>query len=1169
MSERQFTHLHLHTEYSLLDGACRINRLMERVKALGQTAVAITDHGAVYGCVDFYKAAKKAGVKPIIGCEVYVATRTRFDKVSRIDGSYHLVLLCENETGYKNLIKLVSAGFTEGFYSKPRIDHELLEKHHEGLVCLSACLAGEVPQALLAGDFERAKQLALYYAELFGKDHYYIEIQDHHLPEQQTVLPLLVRLSRETGIPLVATNDAHYLTREDSEMQRVLICIQTNKSIHDDDVLEFGTNEFYVKSTDEMYELFSAWPQACENTNKIADMCNFDFEFGVTKLPYFKAPDGRDNREYFVSLCEQGLRRHYGENPDASLRERLDYEIGVIDRMGYINYYLIVFDFINYAKSQGIPVGPGRGSGAGSLAAYCMGITNIDPIKYNLLFERFLNPERVSMPDFDIDFCYERRQEVIDYVIRKYGADHVAQIITFGTLAARGVLRDVGRVMDMPYQTVDGIAKLVPMELKMTLDKALEVSSELRARYEQEPEVHELIDISRKLEGMPRHASTHAAGVVITPQPTDDYVPLATNDGNPVTQFTMTTIEELGLLKMDFLGLRTLTVIADAEKMVQKRQPDFSMDAISYEDAAVFAMLNRGETQGVFQLESAGMTQTFVNLHGESIEDIIAIISLYRPGPMESIPTYIMNRHNPEKIRYKTPQLEHILKVTNGCIVYQEQVMQICRDLAGFSYGQADLVRRAMAKKKHDVMAQERQHFVYGSTEPGRECPGCVANGVPEDVANAIYDEMMSFASYAFNKAHAAAYAVVAYQTAYLKCHYPGEFMAALLTSVLDNTSKVIEYSAECQRMGLRLLAPDINASETGFSVQDGQIRFGLLALKNVGRNLIETVIAERRQNGAYRGLYDFCRRMHGTEINRRAVESLIKAGAFDSVEVKRRGMMEALEGILKSVENNARRNLDGQLDLFSAFGSSGSEARSEYVIPDSEEYPYEILLQQEKEVSGLYLSGHPLAQYEKQIQRIDPVRIADLTGENAHLYDGKSVRLVCTVAQSKAINTRSGSRMAFVTVEDLSGSIEVLVFAKVLTESGEFIRDNAVIVVSGRVSFKEDEGAKVLADEIVSVERYIGEQERGVRPRTPAAHEEGNNRTKTKVWLKLPSMQGEAFDDVCNLLGIFEGNVPVYMYFADTGEKRRTPRSLWCSPTPRLASELERIVGKGNVIVQ
>ena len=1131
---------------------------MQRVKALGQTAVAITDHGVMYGCVDFYKAAKKAGVKPIIGCEVYVATRTRFDKVNRIDGSNHLVLLCKNETGYKNLIKMVSAGFTEGFYNKPRVDHELLEEYHEGLICLSACLAGEIPQALLAGDYEKAKNLARYYEDLFGKGNYYIEIQDHGLDEQRTVLPLLVRLSRETGIPLVATNDAHYLEKEDSRMQHILICIQTNKTVNDDDVLEFGTDEFYVKSTDEMYELFSAWPEACENTNRIAEMCSFDFEFGVTKLPYFVAPDGMDNKEYFVKLCRDGLLRRYGADVPEDIRARLDYEISIIDRMGYINYYLIVFDFINYAKSQGIPVGPGRGSGAGSLAAYCVGITNIDPIKYNLLFERFLNPERVSMPDFDIDFCYERRQEVIDYVIRKYGADHVAQIVTFGTMAARAAIRDVGRVLDMPYGTVDGIAKLVPMEPKMTLTKALSISRELKARYDADPQVKELIDMSLKLEGMPRHASTHAAGVVITREAADEYVPLATNDGNPVTQFTMTTIEELGLLKMDFLGLRTLTVIDDAEKMIRKREPGFSMDAVPYDDQRVYAMLNAGETEGVFQMESGGMTQAVMGLQSKSLEDIIAIISLYRPGPMESIPTYIANRHNPGNVKYKTPQLEHILDVTNGCIVYQEQVMQICRELAGFSYGQADLVRRAMSKKKHDVMEKERQHFVHGNTEPGHECAGCVANGISETVANAIFDDMSSFASYAFNKAHAAAYAVVAYQTAYLKRHYPREFMAALLTSVLDNTGKVIEYTAECQRMGIRVLPPDINASDAGFTVEGKDIRFGLLALKNVGRNLIATVVRER-SGTPYRSLYDFCKRLHGTEINRRAVESMIKSGAFDNLEAKRRSMMDGVEGILKSVESEARRNLDGQIDLFGALDGEQESGRNVYKLPDSgEEYPYDILLQMEKEVSGLYLSGHPLDHYRPVIEKVSTCRISELVGENAHAYDEQNVTLVCTVVRTKTINTKAGGMMAFITVEDLSGSMEVLAFPKVLLAASEAVHDNAVVVIKGRVSYKEDEPSKLIADSIVDVERY-----------EPDKIKTDIKSTKNGLWLKLSSMRSESFEETKNLLQIFEGNFPVYMYFEDTKQRMLAPKSLWCTQSDLLVSELERVLGAGNVKVK
>ena len=877
-AKRQFTHLHVHTEYSLLDGACRIDRLFDHIKEMGQTAIAITDHGVMYGCVQFYDAAVAAGIKPIIGCEVYVATRTRFDKVNRVDGNNHLILLCKNDTGYKNLIKLVSAGFLEGFYSKPRVDKQLLEQYHDGLICLSACLAGEIPQAILAGDYQKAKQTALYYNELFGQGNYYIELQDHGLEEDRVVLPQLIRLARETGIPLAATNDAHYIRKEDAKMQSILLCIQTGKTIADIDRMEFQTDEFYLKSTDEMYDLFSMAPDACENTNRIADMCDFHFEYGQTKLPYFKAPDGMENQEYFEKLCREGLERRYPGKVTDELRERLEYEINVIKTMGYTNYYLIVYDFINYAKSKGIPVGPGRGSGAGSLAAYSVGITDIDPIRYNLIFERFLNPERVSMPDFDVDFCYERRQEVIDYVNEKYGRDHVAQIVTFGTMAARNAVRDVGRVMGLPYQDVDKVAKLIPMELKMTLHHALEVSPDLKKLYDTDEKIHELIDTAIAVEGMPRHASTHAAGVVITRDAATEYVPLATNDGLPVTQFNMTEIERLGLLKMDFLGLRTLTVIHDTEVAVQRREPDFAMAKIDYDDQPTYAMLTNGETEGVFQLESTGMRQVLMGLRPRNLEDVIALISLYRPGPMDSIPTYLRNRREPDKISYKTPQLAHILDVTNGCIVYQEQVMQICRELAGFSYGQADNVRRAMSKKKHKVMEAERDHFVHGCTDPGHECPGCVNNGISEQAANEIYDDMSSFASYAFNKSHAACYAYVAFQTAYLKCHYPREFMAALLTSVLDNTSKVIEYSTECQRLGIKVLPPDINVSRGGFTVDGGAIRFGLNAVKNVGRNLIEAVVAKREER-PFRGLYDFCKRLHGNELNRRAVESLIRAG--------------------------------------------------------------------------------------------------------------------------------------------------------------------------------------------------------------------------------------------------------------------------------------------------
>ena len=1147
MSEKQFVHLHVHTEYSLLDGACRIDRMFDRLKELGQTAIAITDHGVMYGCVDFYKAAKKAGVKPIIGCEVYVATRSRFDKVNRIDGSNHLVLLCKNETGYKNLIKLVSAGFIEGFYSKPRVDKELLEQHHEGLVCLSACLAGEIPQALLAGDYEKAKTAALYFNDLFGQGNFFIEIQDHGIDAQQQILPLLIRLSRETGIPLVATNDAHYLRKEDSKMQSILICIQTGKTVQDADKLEFETDEFYLKSTEEMYDLFSIAPDACENTVKIAEMCNFDFEFGVTKLPYFEAPDGMDNQVYFEKLCREGLVRRYGDGVTDEMRDRLEYEIDVIRRMGYTNYYLIVFDFINYAKQQGIPVGPGRGSGAGSLAAYCVGITNIDPIRYNLLFERFLNPERVSMPDFDVDFCYERRQEVIDYVNEKYGHDHVAQIITFGTMAARAAIRDVGRVLGMPYAQVDSISKMVPMELKMTLNRALEVSPELKAQYEADPQVKELIDTAIKIEGMPRHASTHAAGVVITREAANEYVPLASNDGVPVTQFTMTTIEELGLLKMDFLGLRTLTVIKNAEEMVRRREPDFSMDNISYDDAATYEMLGRSETEGVFQLESTGMKQVLTGLQPKNLEDIIALISLYRPGPMDSIPTYLRNRHEPDKVRYKTPQLAHILDVTNGCIVYQEQVMQICRELAGFTLGQADLVRRAMSKKKHDVMEKERQHFVTG----------CAANGISEQAANDIFDDMSSFASYAFNKSHAACYAYVAFQTAYLKCHYPSEFMAALLTSVLDNTDKVIEYTGECQRLGIKVLPPSINVSDGGFTVDGKSIRFGLNATKNVGRNLIAAVVRERREK-PFSSLYDFCRRLHGQELNRRAAESLVKCGAFDETGVSRKAMLENVDAIFKSVETDVGRNVEGQLDLFSQMSGESAGAGEDFHIEDHGEFPLPELLKMEKEVSGLYLSGHPLDGYRQQIQKVGACRIADLMGEEARRYDGKHVNIVCAVIKSKFMTTHSNTMMAFTNVEDLSGTMEIIVFPKVLADCRSALQDNAVVVINGRVSVKEEENAKLVAEKIVPIEEYSAN---GSAPR-PA-----QEKTARKgMYLKVPSRSCAQFAKVENLLSIFEGPLPVYIYFEDQKQLTLAPRNLWSMEHELLTSELKRILGDGSV---
>ena len=1168
-TQRQFTHLHVHTEYSLLDGACRIDRMFDRLKAMGQTACAITDHGVMYGCVAFFDAAKAAGIKPIIGCEVYVATRTRFDKVNRIDGNNHLILLCKNETGYKNLIKMVSAGFTEGFYSKPRIDKQLLEKYHDGLICLSACLAGEIPKALLAGDYDRARQTALWYRDLFGAENYYIELQDHGLEEDQAVLPQLIRLARETGIPMVATNDAHYITKEDAKMQSILLCIQTGKTINDVDRMEFQTDEFYLKSTDEMYDLFSMVPEACENTNKIAEQCNFEFTFGETKLPYFKAPDGMENQEYFEKLCWDGLERRYPGRVTDALKERLTYEINVVKTMGYTNYYLIVYDFINYAKSHDIPVGPGRGSGAGSLAAYCVGITDIDPIRYNLIFERFLNPERVSMPDFDVDFCYERRQEVIDYVNEKYGRDHVAQIVTFGTMAARAAVRDVGRVMGMSYQDVDRVAKLIPTDLKMTLKKALEVSPDLKALYDADNQVHELIDTSLKVEGMPRHASTHAAGVVITRDPATEYVPLSTNDGLPVTQFNMVEIERLGLLKMDFLGLRTLTVIHDTELAVRRKDPDFRIANLDYDDPDTYAMLAKGETEGIFQLESTGMTQVLVGMRPKNLEDIIALISLYRPGPMDSIPTYLRNRKDPSHVTYKTPQMAHIVDVTNGVVIYQEQVMQICRELAGFSFGQADNVRRAMSKKKLKVMEAEREHFVNGCKEPGKECAGCVANGVPENIANEIYDDMISFASYAFNKSHAACYAYVAFQTAYLKCHYPHEFMAALLTSVLDNTSKVIEYTTECQRLGIKVQQPDINVSRGGFTADGERIRFGLNAVKSVGRDLIEAVIKERAER-PYSSLYDFCKRLHGTGLNRRALENLVKAGAFDTLEPTRHGMLESVEGILKSVETDARQNLDGQMDLFGLMGGGEDEKpANDYKVPNLPEYSASDLLKMEKEVSGLYLSGHPLDAYRAQIAQVSTCTIAQLLGEDAKQFDNQTVTLVCTIVKNKIMTTKSNTLMAFTTVEDLTGSMELLVFPRILAECRAALQENAVVVANGRVSVKEDEAARLIVEGVQPIETYDPGKNFGMN-RVERVKRETSGGGAAGYFLTVPSRDSAQMHKVENLLcNIFDGGtVRVYFRFQDTG-RAMLARHMAVKDDPLLRAELERILGKDCVKVQ
>ena len=1162
-----FVHLHVHTEYSLLDGACRIERLVKRVKELGQQAVAITDHGVMFGAVEFYKAARQAGIKPIIGCEVYVAPRTRLDKQYRVDSSpYHLVLLCKDNQGYQNLIKLVSLAFTEGFYGKPRVDHDLLEQYHEGLICLSACLAGELPRMLAQGDYDRAKQTALWYRDLFGPDNYFIEIQDHGIALQRQVLPDLIRLAHETGIGLVATNDAHYIQREDARMQSVLICIQTNTTVDQPGDLEFETEEFYIKSRQEMEQLFGGYPEALENTWRIAQRCNVEFEFGHTKLPYFQAPE-EDNNAYFRRLCYEGLHQRYGEHPDQSVVDRLEYELGVVEKMGYVDYYLIVSDFIHYAKSQNIPVGPGRGSGAGSLAAYCIGITGIDPIRYNLLFERFLNPERVSMPDFDVDFCYERRQEVIDYVVRKYGADHVAQIITFGTMAAKMAIRDVGRVLGMGYQQVDAIAKLVPNELKMTLDRALEVSPQLRERYEQEPQVRELLDMARKIEGMPRHASTHAAGVVITRDPVDDYVPLyKAEETMPVTQFTMTTLEELGLLKMDFLGLRTLTVIRYAEQEVQKQEPEFLAADVPLDDPETFAMLTKGQCVGVFQFESSGMRNVIAQLGPTSIEDLIAVISLYRPGPMESIPTYIRNRHHPEMVTYKHPLLRPILEVTYGCIVYQEQVMQICRELGGYSYGRADLVRRAMSKKKHDVMEKEREAFVSGA----------VGNGVPEKVANEIFDEMSSFASYAFNKSHAAAYAFVSYQTAYLKCHYPKAFMAALLTSVLENTDKVIEYIGECSRLGIKVLPPDVNASQEGFTVDGDHIRFGLLAVKNIGRGLIRELIAHREQDGPFESFSDFCERMYGREMNKRALESLIKSGALDCVCKNRRQMLEGYERILADVEAEQKQLLSGQTSFFD---TPGLAPKSHDQLPAVEEFPPQELLSMEKETTGLYISGHPMARFAQMISRYQCTAIADIVSaeeRGSGIQDGVSVRVAAIVNSRRLKSTRSGETMAFVRLEDQSGGMEMLVFPKVLVQYASRLAEGAVVLIRGRVSMREEEDAKLIAEAVWSPEEEEPAPARPAPRRTSPPQAEDRPAAPSKnhgIYLRLEGQGDPAMPSVKNLLEIFAPDnaqyTPerVFFYFRETQKYHLAGRELWVLWNPVLERELKKLLGEENVV--
>ncbi len=1090
-----FVHLHIHSEFSLLDGANRIKDLPVRAKELGMKAMAITDHGVMYGAIDFYKACKKEGIKPIIGCEVYVATRTRFDKESQDKKYYHLILLAKNNKGYQNLSKLVSLGFVEGYYYKPRIDLEILEKYHEGIICLSGCLAGAVSQAILNGNIEEAENVAKWHHNVFGED-YYLEIQNNGVKEQVMVNQKIIQIARRLDIPIVATNDAHYLKKEDAYNHEVLLCIQTGKRMTDEDRMRFDTDELYVKSPEEMSEYFKNFPDAIENTVKIADKCNVEFEFGHTILPNYDVPEEyHTHYDYFKKLCDDGIKKRYGENPSQEILDRAEYELKIISQMGYVDYYLIVWDYINYAKSVGIPVGPGRGSGAGSILAYAIGITDIDPMKYNLLFERFLNPERISMPDFDVDFCYERRGEVIDYVERKYGKDHVSQIITFGTMSARMVIRDVGRALDMPYAECDKLAKMIPNELHITIKKAMEQNRELKDLYEQDDEIHKMLDIAMALEGMPRQASTHACGIVITKEPVDTYVPLYVRDGQISTQYIMTTLEELGLLKMDFLGLRTLTVIQDAIDLVKEnRGIDVEFDK-DMNDPNVYKLWQNGESIGIFQFESQGMTNFMKELKPDCLEDIIAGVSLYRPGPMDQIPRYIKNKKDPEHAEYTHPSLIPILKVTYGCMVYQEQVMQIVRDLAGYSLGRADLVRRAMGKKKLDVMAKEREYFIHGQTDENGNIiiPGCVRNGIDEESANKIFDEMAEFAKYAFNKSHAAAYAVVSYRTAYLKAYYPEEFMAATLNSFLGNLDKIPVYIDECKRLKIEILKPDINKSFTKFTVDNGKIRFGLGSVKNVGFAVVDVIVEEREKNGAYKSFTDFCERIKNETVNKKCIESLIRAGAFDGFEQTRSTLLASFEGILDTIQDTQRKSLAGQVTMFDLADPEENMKELQYTYNEQKEFSERELLSMEKEMLGIYISGHPLEKLRSQIEKqttVNSLQLKELSdlqntvldeGEfiarKNEFKDGQMVKYAGIITSVKKKYTKNNTIMAFVTVEDLYGSVELIVFENCYQESSKYLVEESIVMVEGRLSIREDEEPKIVARTI----KPFGEESRKI----------------------------------------------------------------------------------------